>query len=296
MDIKHCDKFLQTALRAATPAWERLPFLYTTHNINKEKKMTNLNDVVISGNICSDPKTTKTANGKEYLSFSVAINHGKDSANFVPVRMAAAQASDKTKEAIRKGNGILIRGRAENPAYEKDGKKMQYFYIAPDFIVPNAGGSMNIATLMGNITREIELKQTTSGKAVCSFTIASNRSYKDASGEWKEAPVSFINVVAWEKTAEFVSKYFHKGDPILVNGHIQSRQYDNKDGEKRTAYELVTANVSFAGKKDKDAQPAAPVSAPAKAAPATTTAPAYGAGAYDMADFTAIDDADDLPF
>lgn len=101
--------------------------------------------------------------------------------------------------------------------------------------------AFNKVILMGNLTRDPELKQTPSGASVCSFSIAVNR--KAA----KNGEVDFIDIVAWRQTAEFVSKYFKKGKTILVCGQLQTRSYTDKQGAKRTVTEVVAEEVSFAG-------------------------------------------------
>ena len=95
--------------------------------------------------------------------------------------------------------------------------------------------AMNKVILCGRITKDIELKQTNSGITVTQFSIALNK------GDGK---ADFFNVVAWRNTAEFISKYFSKGDGICIDGHLASRQYE-KDGSKHTVYEVVADNVSF---------------------------------------------------
>ena len=105
---------------------------------------------------------------------------------------------------------------------------------------------LNIAVIMGRLTAEPELKTTPNGVTVTSFTVAVNRIYK--SGE--EQKTDFIKCVAWRQTAEFITKYFHKGSMIAINGSIQQRSYTDKDGNKRTAFEIVADSVSFCGSKN----------------------------------------------
>lgn len=108
---------------------------------------------------------------------------------------------------------------------------------------------LNIACIMGRLTTDLELKHTQNGVAVTSFTLAVDRSYVKA-GE--ERQTDFITVVAWRNTAEFVCKYFRKGQLMVVQGSIQTRNFTDKDGNKRKAFEVVADNVHFAeGKKDK---------------------------------------------
>lgn len=104
---------------------------------------------------------------------------------------------------------------------------------------------LNTAILMGRLTADPELKTTQNGVSVTSFCVAVDRRYqKDG-----EKQTDFINVVAWRQTADFVSRYFHKGSMIAVQGSIQTRNYEDKNGNKRTAVEIVADNVSFCGSK-----------------------------------------------
>jgi single-strand DNA-binding protein len=100
--------------------------------------------------------------------------------------------------------------------------------------------------LMGRLVADPELKHTTTDIAVCSFTIAVDRTFQ-AKGQEKKA--DFINIVTWRNTAEFVCKYFRKGQLLALQGSIQTRQYNDKDGNKRTAFEIVADNVFFAEAK-----------------------------------------------
>ena len=109
---------------------------------------------------------------------------------------------------------------------------------------------MNTVVLMGRLTKNPELRQTQSGTDVTQFTIAVNRRYKDANGEY---PTDFINCVAWRQTAGFISKYFAKGAMIAVTGTLQTRKYTDKQGAERTATEVVVDNAEFTGeKKERD--------------------------------------------
>ena len=107
---------------------------------------------------------------------------------------------------------------------------------------------LNVVVLTGRLTADPELKSTSNGTSVCSFKIAVDRRYKQ--GEERQA--DFINIVAWRSSAEFVSKYFKKGSMIAIEGSIQTRKYQDKDGNNRTAFEVLANNVQFAdfGKKE----------------------------------------------
>lgn len=112
----------------------------------------------------------------------------------------------------------------------------------------------NKAILIGRLTAEPELKYTQSGTAVVSFRLAVDRPYKGQDGQRQ---ADFINIVCWRQQAEFVSKHFHKGDPIGIEGSIQTRNYEDRQGNKRTAVEVVADQVFFTGGKTQR-QPTAP--------------------------------------
>ncbi len=104
--------------------------------------------------------------------------------------------------------------------------------------------SLNKVLLIGNLTRDPELRYIPNGSAVASFTMAINRVYKSQSGEKKEE-VSFIRVVVWGRMAETCGEYLKKGSPAFVEGRLQSRSWDGPDGQKKNATEVVALNVQF---------------------------------------------------
>jgi single-strand DNA-binding protein len=105
--------------------------------------------------------------------------------------------------------------------------------------------SFNQVILMGNLTRDPELRTTPNGTSVCSFSLALNRSYKGSDGNWQEA-TDYIDIVAWGPLGERVSQYLSKGRPCLVNGRLQSRSWE-QDGQKRSKVEVVANDVTFLG-------------------------------------------------
>ncbi len=139
---------------------------------------------------------------------------------------------------------------------------------------------MNKAILSGRIASEIELKNAPSGVSVCSFRIAVNRRFKNAEGEFD---TDFISCVAWRSNAEFISKYFQKGNPIELVGSIQTRSYE-KDGQKAFVTEVVVDESGFViGNKKEDSN-----TAPSQA----DTMPSFS----DADGFVTVVDDDDLPF
>ena len=157
---------------------------------------------------------------------------------------------------------------------------------------------LNVVAIMGRLVADPELRTTPQGTNVCSFRIACDRNFA-RQGEQRQA--DFIDIVAWRQQAEFVSKYFQKGSLIAIEGSLQTRQYQDKNGNNRTAIEIVANNVNFAAPKSANAAPmgdagyGAPTAAPAPR-PAAQAAPAtsYSAGSND--DFALIEDEGDLPF
>ncbi len=144
---------------------------------------------------------------------------------------------------------------------------------------------INMVALMGRLTYEPELKTTPSGVSVLRFQIACDRSYQS---QGQERQADFIDCVAWRQRAEFISRYFHKGSMIAIEGSIQTQNYTDKNGNNRKSVEVVANNVSFCGSKADSGS-----SAPAQEY--NQPAPSYSSA--DNSDFEEIvDDEDDLPF
>ena len=149
---------------------------------------------------------------------------------------------------------------------------------------------INKAILMGRLTRDPELRHTSAGTPVCSFSVAVDNGY----GENRQT--DFINCVAWNKTAEFVSNYFSKGKMIIVVGRIATRTWEGQDGKKNYSTEVVVNEVSF-GESKRSQEGGGDYSAPAPraAAPSAPVAPAFPDQPEDA--FTPLlDSDDDLPF
>ena len=150
--------------------------------------------------------------------------------------------------------------------------------------------SFNKVILIGNMTADPELKQTAAGISVCSFSIAVNRRF--AKAEQGQQNVDFINVVTWRQSAEFVSRYFKKGNPILVCGQLQTRSWTDNLNQKRYATEVVADEVSFVAS-------AAQSGAGAPQTQGGYTPEAYGAPSFNSASgagFEELPNDDSLPF
>lgn len=104
--------------------------------------------------------------------------------------------------------------------------------------------TLNKVMLIGNLTRDPELRYVPSGSAVATFTLAVNRVYKTQTGEKKEQ-TSFIRIVVWGRRAEVCGEYLTKGSPVFVEGRIQSRDWETQDGQKRNTVEVIADNVQF---------------------------------------------------
>lgn len=159
---------------------------------------------------------------------------------------------------------------------------------------------LNVVAIMGRLARDPEMRQTTTGKSVASFTIACDRGRRDANGQ---SVCDWLNIVAWDKKAEFICKYFQKGSMIAVDGRLQSRSYQDKNGQNRTSVEIVAQNVNFGQNKESIYPGTENVPESVAAVPQRTqsvqrttqnAAPSYSAGSND--DFALIEDEGDLPF
>ncbi len=106
----------------------------------------------------------------------------------------------------------------------------------------------NKVILMGNLTKDPDLRYTTSGSPVCTFDLAVNRTYSQ-NGEKKD-DVCFITIVVWGKQAESCGNYLKKGRPVLLEGHLQQRSWETPEGQKRSKYEVVADRVQFMGRRD----------------------------------------------
>lgn len=137
---------------------------------------------------------------------------------------------------------------------------------------------INVVVITGRLTRDVELRSLDSGANVANFGVAVERNY--VSRDTNERQADFFNVVAWRGTADFVAKYFKKGDMIAIDGSLQSRQYTDKDGNNRTAIDIVADNISFCGGKNSGAG----------------SSGVHNSNDNVTADSVVDDGADDLPF
>ena len=156
---------------------------------------------------------------------------------------------------------------------------------------------LNVVAIMGRLVADPELRTTQQGTNVCTFRIACERSYTPK-GQQRQA--DFVDIVAWGKTAEFICKFFQQGSMIAIDGSLQTRNYQDKQGNKRTAVEVLANNISFAGAKAAD-KPAArdfdqQTQTYTHEAKTAQSAPQPAQTQGSMDDFSVISDTDDLPF
>lgn len=113
--------------------------------------------------------------------------------------------------------------------------------------------NFNKAVVLGNITKDPELKTTPSGAQVCSFSIATNRAWFNKNTNEKQTEVEFHNIVAWGKTAQLVAQYMRRGSQILIEGRLQTRMWESQDGKKNYRTEVVVENMQFGAKPARSA-------------------------------------------
>ena len=157
---------------------------------------------------------------------------------------------------------------------------------------------MNKVILIGRLTKDPELRYTAGNNtAVCQFSVAVDRRFKSEN----QPTADFIPCVAWRQQAEFVSKYFTKGSRIAIVGSIQVRSYDDKDGQKRYATEVVVDEVEFCESKKQEGGyqggfAPAPQAAPSVSAPQTRNTQSAGGDSFGGDGYFSIDDDDNVPF
>ena len=149
--------------------------------------------------------------------------------------------------------------------------------------------NLNKVILCGRLTADPELKQTASGIAVVSFTLAVNRRYQSKSADGAQAQqADFISVVAWRQTAEFISRYFKKGSALCVTGSIQTRSWQDQQGQKRYATEVVADEAMFVDSKNEGGSVGGYTD--------TYNAPSYSSSPAQAPKFEELKTDDDLPF
>ena len=150
--------------------------------------------------------------------------------------------------------------------------------------------NLNKVVLAGRITADPELKQTPSGVSVVRIRMAVNRRFSSRNGEQGESQADFFDVVAWRQTAEFVAKYFRKGSSVCVVGSIQTRVWQDNQGQKRYSTEIVADEVNFVDSRNEGGAPSASYT------PDAYSAPSYSSNPGQAPNFEDHNTDDDLPF
>ncbi len=146
---------------------------------------------------------------------------------------------------------------------------------------------LNVIAVMGRLVADPELRKTPNGISTTRFTIACDRSYVKSGSERQ---TDFFDIVAWRSTAEFICKYFKKGQLVAIDGSLQTHNYEDREGIKRKAYEIVVNNANFAESK-RSAGGDTDGSFERRSSPETSS---FSAGAPE--DFAVVDESEDLPF
>lgn len=140
---------------------------------------------------------------------------------------------------------------------------------------------LNRVFMVGRLTKDPELRQTTNGTSVANFTIALNRRYKSATGEWKDE-ATYVGVVAWQKLAELCKQYLAKGRAVLVEGKLQNRNWETEDGQKRSTIEIRADRIEFLDREGRPSAGTGALGAESAAEPAHGEEPAFSKSDDDL--------------
>ena len=153
---------------------------------------------------------------------------------------------------------------------------------------------LNHIFIMGRLTRDPELRRTQSGTPVCTITLAVDRDFQSRDGGEKQT--DFIDVVAWDQRAEFVTKYLGKGRLVVAEGSLQSRKWQDKNGQNRVSWEVRASNFYFADSRRDGQSGGGDYGAPSYGAPSYNSAPSESYGAPSGGGFSEIEEDGELPF
>lgn len=236
--------------------------------INLEK-MYALNRAQIIGHLTEDPQVKTLDSGTTVTDLNIEIkthnpNQNSESkmlTSYVSVTLWRRLA-EIAGDFLRQGTQVYLSGRLETDSWEDDQGKKKYKtrMVAEDMIMlsPKSGplaplpesisiqGGLNQVEVVGNVTKDPELKTTPSGTNVCSFSVATNRVWKSSSGESQEK-TEFHNIVTWDNLAEEVAKHIPKGRKVYLRGRLQNRSWEAPDGTKRYTTEVVATELKSLG-------------------------------------------------
>lgn len=228
--------------------------------------MYSLNRAQIIGYVTETPEIRQTGNGSQVTDLNIEIRAKAGETDKVLSSFINATLWRKLAEIagqyVKKGTQVYISGRLETDSWEDDQgqKKYKTRIVADDLILlsPKEGalsvlpesleisGGLNKAEVLGNLTKDPELKTTPNGNSVTSFSIATNRQWKDANGEIQDK-TEFHNVVAWGSLAEQAAKHLAKGRKVYAAGRVQTRSWETPDGQKRYTTEIVLDTIKSLG-------------------------------------------------
>ena len=140
---------------------------------------------------------------------------------------------------------------------------------------------LNRVFMVGRLTKDPELRQTTNGTSVANFTIALNRRYKSATGEWKDE-ATYVGVVAWQKLAELCKQYLAKGRAVLVEGKLQNRNWETEDGQKRSTIEIRADRIEFLDREARTSIGTGTAGTESSPEPVTSEEPAFSKSDDDL--------------
>lgn len=228
-----------------------------------------LNRAQLVGHLTEDPQIRQTPSGQTVgdlnvvtkASFSTGSGETQQSSSYHNVVVWRGLA-DISQRFLKKGSQVYISGRIQTDEWEDQstGQKRYKTRITADEMilldpkVPNApvaegnmvGGALNQAEVIGNVTRDPELRQTPNGNSVVSFGIATNFTWKDRAGENQEK-TEFHNIVAWDELAKAISENFRKGRKVYIRGRLQTRSWETPDGNKRYTTEIIAESALALG-------------------------------------------------
>lgn len=228
-----------------------------------------LNRAQIIGHLTEDPQVRQTPSGQTVgdlnvvtkAAFATGSGQSQISSSYHNVVVWRGLA-DIASRFLKKGSQVFISGRIQTDEWEDQGsgqKRYKTRITADEMIlldpkIPNSvvaegsavGGALNQAEVIGNVTRDPELRQTPNGNSVVSFGVATNFTWKDRAGESQEK-TEFHNIVAWDELAKAINENFKKGRKVYIRGRLQTRSWETPDGTKRYTTEVIAENALALG-------------------------------------------------
>lgn len=216
-----------------------------------------MNNAIIMGRLVSDAREVAVQNGgKPFHSFRLAVNSGADKTTFVDVGFFGSW-SEKRAAKMVKGAGVMVQGELQPHTYtdKNTGAEKRSVQVRAFLAETDMGGNMAAVIIGGNLTGDPEVKMTQNGRKVVNFSIAYNFSYYDKkTKELVKPDPYYFDIEAWDKTGEFIAQYFHKGDAIVINGTLHSREFDGRDGSRQVRYSIRADQATFGYRRENNQQ------------------------------------------